>query len=467
MRGDTSDRVAGTELTALATGALVARARRATSLVEVQRLIIELGALPGVRDAALETGSAGIPVGPSSWGLALRVQADDEAGYHEAIEEIASAARRGLTVPCQSMPADRAMPTDPLARALLASDRAIVVLIHPAAGWTALSEAFDLVLGYDRLAPPEVSPLDLVHPDDHAVAIGSFVDACTGRGSGRPFDLRVRTATGRWRTIEVVVRGFVDDPGIGAVAYLGIDVTDKRERSRPVESSDTFVPTVAHELRGPLSSVVAFAHLLGDPGSGGLTDDQRTYLDVIDRNANRLLHLIEDLLLLSRLEAGTLPLKLAPVRVPALVEAVVTDRAPAADRAEIALSWDLLDGPELVCDEARVQQVLGNLLANAFAFTPVAGRVSVTARPSSSGWQLVVSDTGVGIPATEQSKLFSPFFRASNVAAAGRSLTPGAGLGLMISRAIVELHGGRIEVASTEGVGTTVTVSLPKGGSSS
>jgi len=234
-----------------------------------------------------------------------------------------------------------------------------------------------------------------------------------------------------------------------------------------VDSSDTFVPTVAHELRGPLSSVVAFAHLLGDPGSGGLTDDQRTYLDVIDRNANRLLHLIEDLLLLSRLEAGTLPLKLAPVRVPALVEAVVTDRAPAADAAEIALSWDLLDGPELVCDEARVQQVLGNLLANALAFTPVAGRVGVTARPSSDGWQLVVSDTGVGIPAPEQSKLFSPFFRASNVAAAGRSLTPGAGLGLMISRAIVELHGGRIEVASTEGVGTTVTVSLPKGGSPS
>jgi signal transduction histidine kinase len=236
--------------------------------------------------------------------------------------------------------------------------------------------------------------------------------------------------------------------------------------SRPVTmASADFVPTVAHELRGPLSSVVAFAHLLADPTGGSLTEEQRTYVDVIDRNANRLLRLIEDLLLLSRLEAGTLPLRLAPVRVPGLVEAAMTESAQAARVAEVTLTCDLTDGPELVCDEARVQQVLGALLANALAFTPAGGRINVTARPVDSGWELVVSDTGVGIPAAEQSKLFSPFFRASNLAAAGRSATRGAGLGLMISRAIVELHGGRITVASTEDVGTTVTVSLPKGGS--
>ena len=349
------------------------------------------------------------------------------------------------------------------------------MVIDPAAGWTAVSEAFELLLGYDRGDPPDGSPLDLVHPDDHAVAVGSFVEACAGRGTGGPFDLRVRTATGRWRTLETVVRGYVDDPLVGAVAYLGLDVTQQRaddarlrEQLRSAgtapagpDAEAAFVPTVAHELRGPLSSVVAFAHLLGDPGSGELTEEQRQYLDVIDRNANRLLRLIEDLLLLSRLQAGRLPLKPAPVRVPALVEAVLAERAGDSAEAGLDVGCDLLDGPELTCDEARIQQVLHNLLVNAREYTPEGGRVSVTARPVDGGWQLVVTDTGVGIPAAEQDRLFSPFFRASNVAGAGRTGTPGAGLGLLISRAIVELHGGGIQVASTEGVGTTVTVTLP------
>jgi PAS domain S-box-containing protein len=489
VRGYTGDRVAGAELTPPAVRALVARAERATSLVEVQRLVNDLRALlPGVRDAALEITSgahaAGIPVGPARWRLALRMCATDDFAYREALpaaETIAAAAERCLRRPCPALPADRAMPVDPLGRSLLAADRAVVVLIDPPAGWVALSDEFNLLLGYDRQSPPNVSPLELVHPDDQAIAVASLLEACAGRSTDDPFDLRVRTATGQWRTLEVVVRGLLDDPQVGAVAYLGIDVTSQRATERVLReelarlraggstaepgTDDTpessFVPTVAHELRGPLSAVVAFAHLLGDPGSGNLTEEQRTYLDVIDRNANRLLRLIEELLTLSRLQAATLPLTMAAVRVPAVLEAVVTERRLAAEAAEIELSWDAVNGPELVCDEARVQQVLGNLLANALAFTPSGGQIRAAARPVATGWQLVVSDTGIGIPAAEQPRLFSPFFRASNVGAAAWAGTSGAGLGLVISQAIVELHGGVIDVVSTEGVGTTVTVSLP------
>jgi signal transduction histidine kinase len=504
VRGYTGDRVTGTDLTPPAVRALAARAERATSLDEVQRLIDELRSmLPGIRDASLETASgahaAGIPVGPARWRLALRICADNDFAYREALpaaEQIAAAAERCLRRPCAALPADRAMPVDPLGRSLLAADRAVVVLIDPPVGWVALSDEFTRLLGYDRQAPPNLSPLDLVHPDDQAVAVASLLDVYAGHPSDGPFDLRVRTATGQWRVLEVTVRGLLDDPQVGAVAYLGVDVTAQRaterllreelarlragasrtDPSRAGESrtdrswdepgvdaalAPSFVPTVAHELRGPLSAVVAFAHLLGDPGSGTLTDEQRTYLDVIDRNANRLLRLIEELLTLSRLQAGTLPLKMARTRVSVLVDAVVTERRLAAEAAEIELVSDAVDGPELVCDEARVQQVLGNLLANALAFTPSGGRVSVTARPVAGGWRLVVSDTGIGIPAAEQSKLFSPFFRASNVGAAAWAGTSGAGLGLVISQAVVELHGGVIDVASTEGVGTTATVSLP------
>ncbi|MGC9669241.1 ATP-binding protein [Planosporangium sp. 12N6] len=476
------------ELTPPAARALAARAERASSLVEVQRLLGELRTLPGVRDAALESSASpspgGIPVGPARWRLALQVYAVDELSYRQAlpaVEEIAAAVERCLTRPCPAMPADRAMPVDPLGRSLLAADRAAVVLVDPPAGWVALSDEFTVLLGYDRQAPPPVSPLDLVHPDDHAVAVASLVDACAGRGPDGPFDLRVRASNGQWRTLEVTVRGLLDDPQVGAVAYLGVDVTAQRATERVLREElsrlrgnrpaatptsggvvgSSFVPTVAHELRGPLSAVVAFAHLLGDPGSGGLTDEQRTYLDVIDRNANRLLRLIEELLTLSRLEAGTLPLKHTAVRVPALLDEVVAERRLAAEAAGIELALHAVDGPELVCDEARLQQVLGNLLANSLAFTPSGGRISVRARPVRTGWELVVSDNGIGIPAAEQPRLFSPFFRASNVGAAAWAGTSGAGLGLVISRAIVELHGGAINVASTEGVGTTVTVSLP------
>jgi signal transduction histidine kinase len=494
VRGYTGDRVVGAELTPPAVRALAARAERATSLVEVQRLVDELCAqLPGIRDAVLETASgahaAGIPVGPPRWRLALRICADNDFAYREALpaaEQIAAAAERCLRRPCPALPADRAMPVDPLGRSLLAADRAVVVLVDPPVGWVALSDEFNRLLGYDRQAPPNLSPLELVHPDDQAVAVASLLDACAGRPSDGPFDLRVRAASGQWRVLEVTVRGLLDDPQVGAVAYLGVDVTAQRaterllreelarlragiskaDASRTEPGADaalepSFVPTVAHELRGPLSAVVAFAHLLGDPGSGTLTEEQRTYLDVIDRNANRLLRLIEELLTLSRLQAGTLPLKPARTRVPAVVEAAVTERRLAAESAEIELGLDVVDGPELVCDEARVQLVLGNLLANALAFTPSGGRVGVIARPTADGWRLVVSDTGIGIPAAEQQRLFSPFFRASNVGAAAWSGTSGAGLGLVISQAIVELHGGVIDVVSTEGVGTTVTVSLP------
>jgi len=238
------------------------------------------------------------------------------------------------------------------------------------------------------------------------------------------------------------------------------------ERNRSLAEASAmntqFVATVAHELRGPLSSVVAFAHLLGDASSGLLSDDQRQYLDVIDRNANRLLRLIEDLLLLSRLEARTLQLRTGPVRLPDLVRTAVTERLPAAEAAGLQLAVDTADGPELTCDETRVHQVLDNLLNNALKFTPTGGSVTVRAQPSVTGWQVEVADSGVGIPAAELSRVFSAFFRGSNTAVGvGQPAPPGTGLGLVVSRAIVELHGGTIQVASTEGAGTTVTVSLP------
>jgi signal transduction histidine kinase len=166
--------------------------------------------------------------------------------------------------------------------------------------------------------------------------------------------------------------------------------------------------------------------------------------------------------MLSRLEARTLQLRTAPVRLPDLVRAAVTERLPAAEAAGLRLVVEAADGPELACDETRIHQVLDNLLNNALKFTPSGGSVTVRAQPAPAGWQLTVADSGVGIPASELSRVFSAFFRGSNTAVGlGQPAPPGTGLGLVVSRAIVELHGGTIQVASIEGAGTTVTVSLP------
>ena len=410
MRGDTSERVAEADLTASAAPTIVSRAERAATLVDVQRLVAELRALGGVREAALETVSAVtpgsvaaeavapglvlVPIGLPSWRLALRVRARDATAHEEirpAVGAIVAAAERCLSRPCRARPAEQWAAADPLAHRLLAGDRAAVVVIDPAVGWGALSEAFEMLLGYDRHAPPDMAALDLVHPDDHALAIGSFVDACAGQAVGGPFDLRVRATNGRWRTLEVVVRGFVGEPGVNAVAYLGLDVTAQRADERelraeldrlragaPVEvptSDGSFVATVAHELRGPLSSVVAFAHLLGDASSGLLDEDQRQYLDVIDRNANRLLRLIEDLLLLSRLEArhaAVADRRRSGCRT--LVEPAVTEREPRRRLRRAARSpGECVDGPELMCDESADPPGDRQSAHNALKFTPAGG----------------------------------------------------------------------------------------------
>jgi PAS domain S-box-containing protein len=222
--------------------------------------------------------------------------------------------------------------------------------------------------------------------------------------------------------------------------------------------SNEFVATASHELRGPLTSVVVFGGMLADPEHGPLTDEQRQFVNVIQRNGHRLLRLIEDVLLLSRLESRTLTLETAPARLDELVQAAVAERQPTARAAGIRLHGEVVAGPPVQCDETRIHQVVDNLLGNALKFTPPGGSVTVYSAPDGDGWLLEVSDTGIGIPAGDLGRIFGAFFRASNA----DSQVSGTGLGLVVSRAIVERHGGRITVNSVEGVGTTVSVWLPQ-----
>jgi signal transduction histidine kinase len=291
---------------------------------------------------------------------------------------------------------------------------------------------------------------------------GPVVTAALNDGEHLLGALTIIRRVGRpdWTPVEVrLVESIAADIGRG-VQHARLYQKEKQlvAQLKDVDTAKSdFVSTVSHELRTPLTSIAGYLEMLReDPSS--LNPLQTRMLDVIDRNTRRLRMLIEDLLLLSRIESGSLRGLHRSVDLATVVQQAAVTVADAATKASVALHTDV-EGPLPVrADPDQLDRVLANLLSNAVKFTAPQGRVSVTGRRDGDDTVITVSDTGMGIPAAEQPALFARFFRASN---AVRQAVPGTGLGLAIVRTIVDNHGGHIEVRSTEGVGTAVTVRLP------
>ncbi len=231
------------------------------------------------------------------------------------------------------------------------------------------------------------------------------------------------------------------------------------------QSKDDFVSSVSHELRTPLTSIVGYLELLREGDAGEVSEDQDRMLAVVERNTERLLGLIADLLLLSKIDSGHLGTERHPVRIAELIGDAVTTVAPLAATKDhqVLVDADLGDA-EIEGDAGQLEQVLLNLLSNAVKFTPGGGRIGVAAHLVGEGVELVITDTGIGIPDAEQHQLFDRFFRSSTAQA---DAIPGTGLGLAIVHGIVERHGGTIAIDSTAGVGTCVTIWLPRSSASS
>jgi two-component system phosphate regulon sensor histidine kinase PhoR len=221
-----------------------------------------------------------------------------------------------------------------------------------------------------------------------------------------------------------------------------------------------FMSTVSHELRTPLTSISGYVELLLDADAGQLSPPQERMLEVIGRNTRRLRELIEDMLILSKIESGGFRTAKRAVDLSGLVENALASLAPAAAKASVGLHTEVYGPLPLAADPGQIDRVLTNLLTNAVKFTPPEGTVTVTGRRDGDEIVIAVADTGMGIPEAEQKALFARFFRASN---AIHQAIPGTGLGRAIVRTIIDNHGGQIDVASTEQVGTTVTVRLPVG----
>jgi PAS domain S-box-containing protein len=324
----------------------------------------------------------------------------------------------------------------------------------------------------DFHAPEELAPED--GPDlDQAARFAALVQVARSQGSDVR-DWTYLTADGRRLTVSVAITPRTDDDGEQAGwNFVGTDMTEARAAER---LKDQFVSLISHELRTPLSSILGYLELVMDDEEQPLTDEQRRHLNTVERNAQRLLRLVGDLLFTAQVDAGRFTLQPEDVDLAGIVRAAEETAAVTAAARGVAVAVDVpADGLVVRGDALRLGQACDNLVSNAVKFTPSGGQVTLRLRPA---WRdadgclvdtaapgatpvalLSVSDTGVGIPTGEQGKLFTSFFRAST---ARRNAVPGVGLGLTITKAITTAHGGTLDVTSAEGRGTTFTLALPR-----
>jgi signal transduction histidine kinase len=219
---------------------------------------------------------------------------------------------------------------------------------------------------------------------------------------------------------------------------------------------DEFVSLVSHDLRTPLTSISGYVELMLE--GPALDEETAAHLRVVDRNTERLLHLVNDLLFVAQMQAGAITLERQDVDLAATVADCVEALRPRADAAGVTLTA-VLDGPVSVrADRRRVAQVLDNLVANAIKFTPAGGAVAVRAAREPRVAVFEVSDTGIGMSEEDRGRLFERFFRAESAVA--RQI-PGTGLGLHIAETIVDAHGGLISARERPGGGTIFRVELP------
>lgn len=267
---------------------------------------------------------------------------------------------------------------------------------------------------------------------------------------------------------SVIEHGFMPLPD-GGVLVRNLDITDSarvaralRERNEALEAADRlkseFIANVSYELRTPLNTIMGFIEILNNEYFGKLNKRQREYSKGILESSQELLALINDILDLAMIEAGRMTLEIESVDIPSLLESIANLTRERARQKQLTLKVDCPDDIGVLdLDERRTKHALLNLVGNAVEFTQPGGVITLGAERLVDEVALTVSDTGVGIPDAEQSRIFDMFVRGKKPM--GRR--PGAGLGLSLVKSFIDIHGGRIEIESTPNVGTKVTCFFP------
>ena len=260
------------------------------------------------------------------------------------------------------------------------------------------------------------------------------------------------------RTLELYLAPFSDQASGGVLIVLH-DVT---EQHRNEERRKEFVANVSHELRTPLTNVRSYAETLRDGGGDIPQDTANSFLDIIITETDRMTHIVQDLLTLSRLDAGNAELVLSRFPFGEAIESVTRANALAAKQRGHTLTYIPPESlPLIVGDRSRLEQVMMNIISNAIKYTPDGGHITITSGSSESEVWMEVCDDGIGIPEKDRDRIFDRFYRVDK---ARSRESGGTGLGLSIAKEIVQRHHGTIGLAPHQGPGTTVRLTLPIGG---
>ena len=296
---------------------------------------------------------------------------------------------------------------------------------------------------------------DVTHPEDAAGDRERLEAMLAGGLDGDRWQKRYVHASGRTVWAEVSTVLVRDDDG--TPRHFITQMADISERRRAERLKEEFLATISHELRTPLTSIKGYVDLLTEEEE--LSPNARRHaVNVIQRNAERLRRLVEDVQFVAQARAETLSMNRSEVPLDRVVRECVEWAAPRAAGLGLTLDVDAEPVTLAAADADRLVQAVDHLVSNALNYTPPGGRVDVRLAQDGAEAVLEVADTGVGLDEEDAAQLFERFFRASS---AVDDAVPGIGLGLSIVKAIVDLHGGRVEVATRPGAGTTLSIRLP------
>ncbi|HWH56919.1 MAG TPA: PAS domain-containing sensor histidine kinase [Terriglobales bacterium] len=314
----------------------------------------------------------------------------------------------------------------------------------------------------------------------HAADRARFASAGKTRPMGQGLELHALRKDNTLIPVEISLSPISTESGVQVIAVIR-DVTERRRTEQQLHTlqqsymhelearqqeaerlnrlKSEFMASISHELRTPLHTIIGFGELLGEDHDAPLNDKQRRFLHHIQADSEHLLSLINDVLDLSRIEAGGLRLDTQPLLLaPVITESVHAILPYAAERRLLVATDELHEGISVLADPLRVRQILYNLLSNGVKFTAEGGSVNVSARMDGHFVRITVADTGVGIPEEECLRIFDKFYQTGYTSVGTRQ---GTGLGLTISKQLVEMQGGTIWVESKPGRGSRFHFTLP------